>query len=84
MWRWFYAIRARLRALVGGTRSDRDLNDELSFHVAMQTHANEARGMSSAGIRTESHGETDLAKATPDGVREPLNRRTAVTITFRP
>jgi outer membrane protein OmpA-like peptidoglycan-associated protein len=43
-----------------------------------------ARGMSSAGIRTESHGETDLAKATPDGVREPLNRRTAVTITFRP
>jgi len=48
MWRWFYAIRARLHALVGSARSDRDLNDELSFHVAMQTHANEVRGMSSA------------------------------------
>ncbi|HVQ14415.1 MAG TPA: ABC transporter permease [Vicinamibacterales bacterium] len=47
MWRWFYAIRARLRAFVGSERSDRDLNDELSFHVAMQTHANEARGMTS-------------------------------------
>ena len=48
MWRWFYAIRARLRAFFGGARSDRDLSDELSFHVAMQAHANEVRGMSSA------------------------------------
>ena len=34
-------------------------------------------------IHMEGRGETDLARHTPDGVREPLNRRTAVTITFR-
>jgi len=43
-----YALRARLSALLGSARSDRDLNDELSFHVAMQARANEALGMSSA------------------------------------
>jgi outer membrane protein OmpA-like peptidoglycan-associated protein len=42
-----------------------------------------ARGISAASIRTEAHGETDLARPTRDGVREPLNRRTAVTISFR-
>ena len=42
-----------------------------------------ARGISAAAITTEARGETDLARATRDGVREPLNRRTAVTISFR-
>jgi OOP family OmpA-OmpF porin len=42
-----------------------------------------ARGLSASSIRTEARGEADLARATADGVREPLNRRTAVTISFR-
>lgn len=42
-----------------------------------------ARGISASSIRSEAHGETDLARQTGDGVREPLNRRTAVTISFR-
>lgn len=42
-----------------------------------------ARGLNAASIRTEARGETDLARPTRDGVREPLNRRTAVTIRFR-
>jgi len=42
-----------------------------------------ARGMAAGSIQTQARGETDLARATRDGVREPLNRRTAVTITFR-
>jgi outer membrane protein OmpA-like peptidoglycan-associated protein/outer membrane protein W len=42
-----------------------------------------ARGVAAASIRTEARGENDLARATRDGVREPLNRRTAVTISFR-
>jgi len=42
-----------------------------------------ARGVAAGSIRTEARGETDLARATNDGVREPLNRRTAVTISFR-
>ncbi|MEJ0059094.1 MAG: outer membrane beta-barrel protein [Terricaulis sp.] len=42
-----------------------------------------ARGVAAAGITTQARGENDLARATRDGVREPLNRRTAVTISFR-
>ena len=42
-----------------------------------------ARGIAAGSITTQARGETDLARATRDGVREPLNRRTAVTITFR-
>jgi OmpA-OmpF porin, OOP family len=42
-----------------------------------------ARGMSASAIRMEARGESDLANATRDGVREPLNRRSAVTISFR-
>ena len=42
-----------------------------------------ARGIDSAIIAEEAKGETDLAKATRDGVREPLNRRSEVTITVQ-
>jgi outer membrane protein OmpA-like peptidoglycan-associated protein len=42
-----------------------------------------ARGISATSITAEARGESDLARATGDGVREPLNRRTAVTISFR-
>lgn len=42
-----------------------------------------ARGMGASLITTDARGETDLARPTPDGVREPLNRRSAVTISFR-
>ena len=49
-----------------------------------------ARGMhrgrttaTAGAITTQARGETDLATPTRDGVREPLNRRTAITISFR-
>jgi outer membrane protein OmpA-like peptidoglycan-associated protein len=42
-----------------------------------------ARGMGASSVRTEARGEADLARPTRDGVREPLNRRSAVTISFR-
>jgi predicted permease len=67
MWRWAYAVRARLRALFGGARSDRDLNDELSFHVAMERHANETRGMSS--VEAERRARLSL-----DGVQQLKER----------
>jgi len=41
-----------------------------------------ANGVSADAIRTEAYGETNLAKSTADGVREPLNRRSEVTISF--
>ncbi|HVY03214.1 MAG TPA: outer membrane beta-barrel protein, partial [Caulobacterales bacterium] len=40
-------------------------------------------GIPATLITTEGLGETDLDKPTKDGVREPLNRRTAVTISFQ-
>ena len=67
MWRWAYAVRARLRALFGGARSDRDLNDELSFHVAMERHANETCGMSS--VEAERRARLSL-----DGVQQLKER----------
>jgi outer membrane protein OmpA-like peptidoglycan-associated protein len=42
-----------------------------------------ARGVPASIITTDARGESDLARPTADGVREPLNRRTAVTITFQ-
>jgi OmpA-OmpF porin, OOP family len=42
-----------------------------------------AAGIPASLVATEGLGETNLDKATADGVREPLNRRTAVTISFQ-
>ena len=41
-----------------------------------------ANGVPADRITSQAYGETNLAKPTPDGVREPLNRRTEVVITF--
>ena len=41
-----------------------------------------ANGVAADRIRTEAYGESNLAKPTPDGVREPLNRRSEVVISF--
>ena len=41
-----------------------------------------ANGVPADSIRLEAYGETNLAKPTPDGVREPLNRRSDVVISF--
>jgi len=42
-----------------------------------------ARGIDVGLITEAAKGETDLAKATRDGVREPLNRRSEVVITVK-
>jgi OOP family OmpA-OmpF porin len=38
-----------------------------------------ARGVSGSMLQVESRGESELMVATPDGVREPANRRTEIT-----
>ena len=59
MWRrWIYAVRARLRAIVRSERSDRELSEELSFHIAMETEDNVSRGMSR--VEAERHARLDL------------------------
>ena len=42
-----------------------------------------SRGVAASIISEEAKGETDLAKATRDGVREPLNRRSEVVISVQ-
>ena len=42
-----------------------------------------SRGIGTELINTDGVGETQLAKATRDGVREPLNRRSEVRIVVR-
>jgi outer membrane protein OmpA-like peptidoglycan-associated protein/outer membrane protein W len=59
-------------------------NDGLSQRrAAVVTDALVARGLPANLISSEGRGEGELARATADGVREPLNRRTAVSISFR-
>ncbi|HEV7227564.1 MAG TPA: cell envelope biogenesis protein OmpA, partial [Brevundimonas sp.] len=41
-----------------------------------------ARGVNSGVLRVDARGERDLARATADGVREPLNRRATIDINF--
>ena len=73
-------------AVVAGntdTAGSADYNQRLSERRASVVRdALIANGMPADRIRTEANGENNPAKPTPDGVREPLNRRTEVTITF--
>ena len=67
--RWLYAWRARLRAFLDRDRVDRDLDDELQHHVALEIEARCARGIppTRAGIRTRSFGLV----ANRSGERQP-------------
>ena len=73
-------------AIVGHT----DTSGSIAYNAALSERraavvrdALAARGVAVSMMTTEARGESDLAQATADGVREPLNRRTAVTITFQ-
>src|SRR5690606_18684889 len=65
----------RLRVLFSRTREDRELDEELAFHLDMQTQANIARGMSPEEARRQAHlalgGLAQVREATRDarGVR---------------
>ena len=41
-----------------------------------------AQGVSGGVIQLDARGETELARPTADGVREPLNRRATIDINF--
>ena len=68
--RWISALRARLRALVGPERSDRELNDELSFHVAMEIQANVASGMGQAEAERRARLELGGVQQLQENLRE--------------
>jgi outer membrane protein OmpA-like peptidoglycan-associated protein len=41
-----------------------------------------AKGVPSSSLAVDWKGKTDLAVPTPDGVKEPLNRRTTIDVNF--
>ena len=41
-----------------------------------------ADGVNSSTLQVDWKGKTDLAVPTPDGVKEPLNRRSTISINF--
>ena len=54
--RWLYAWRVRLRTLLDRDRADRELNDELHHHVALETAARRAKGDPPAEARRQALG----------------------------
>ena len=52
--RWFYAWRVRLRMLIDRDRVDRELDDELQHHVAVETEARTAQGLPPAEARRQA------------------------------
>ena len=50
--RWLTRLRLRWRSLVGGRTLDRELDDELAFHIERQIEQNIARGMTHEEART--------------------------------
>jgi predicted permease len=64
--RWTYAIPARLKAIVRSRQAEKDLDDELAFHVAMETHVNARDGMTEA----EAHRRARLEIGGVEQVKE--------------
>src|SRR3990170_6975341 len=52
--RWFYRISMRLRSLVRGTALDRELDEELQFHIDQRIEANLACGLPPDAARREA------------------------------
>ena len=52
--RWLYAWRVRLRALLYPDRVDRELDDELRHHVALETEARRAHGVPPGEARRQA------------------------------
>lgn len=63
----------------GGSAYNQALSER---RAAVVRDALVANGVAADKIRVEAYGEDRPAKPTEDGVREPLNRRTEVTISF--
>ena len=68
--RWFYAWRVRLRMLIHRDRVDRDLDDELRHHVALETEARTAQGIPAAEARRQALAAFGGLESARNGVHE--------------
>jgi hypothetical protein len=51
---WFHQTWLRLKALIWRRQLDRDLEDELQFHLAMREEKRQAQGLAPAEARTQT------------------------------
>ena len=68
--RWLYAWRVRLRALFDRDRVDRELDDELRHHVALETERRCAQGVPRAEARRQALAAIGGLESTRNHVRE--------------
>ena len=80
----------RVQCLLGSIVGHTDTSGSTAYNVGLSERrasvvrdALTSRGLNSSLITMQARGECELARPTRDGVREPLNRRTAVTISFQ-
>ena len=77
MRRWMHAIPARLKAIFLRRRIERDLDDELAFHVAMQTRANAREGMAETEAYRRARVEIGGVEQVKERSRDVLPLRCA-------
>jgi putative ABC transport system permease protein len=63
-------LRRRVRDLLGGRRLTSDVDDELRFHIEMQTEALIRQGMSPGRARAKAESDFGAVSRVTDGVRE--------------
>ena len=68
--RWLYAWRVRLRMLLDRDRVDRELDDELRHHVALETEARRAQGVPPAEARRQALATLGGLESARNHVRE--------------
>ena len=74
---WIREFRLRLRSLFSRKQLDRDLNDELAFHLAQRTDKNRAAGMNDAEAHHAAHRQLGNATYLKEETR---NMRTLPTV----
>lgn len=70
MERWIQVARSRVRALFKRETADRELDEELAYHIAMRTQQNVARGMDAAEARRAALIEAGGVEQTKERCRE--------------
>lgn len=68
--RWLARLREQVRALVFHAREERDLDEELRFHLEMESQANMGRGMTSAEASRRARLSFGWLETHKDRVRE--------------
>jgi predicted permease len=66
---WFHELRLRIRSLFHRDQLDRDLSDELAFHVDQRSDKNHAAGMDAAEARNAAHRQLGNATSIKEDTR---------------